>query len=97
MPLPILFIANAVVGESLLPNVELPFKFALRSEGKAALDQLDCLLNTLFWGDEEMEMIWHDDICMELVAGSVIMSQYVKHQARPSFVAEEWFSACCLG
>src|ERR1039457_27024 len=96
MTVPILFIADSVVGEPRLPNLPTPLQIPLGAEGESSLDQLDRFLDRLNWRDEEVQVIGHDDKPMQLVASSDIMVDRCKHQSRPAVVAKERRAARCL-
>ena len=53
---------DAVVRESLLPNLRIQLKFSLRSERESALNELKRFFQGDFrgWCDQKMEVIRHD-------------------------------------
>jgi hypothetical protein len=80
MPLPILFIPDAVIGKSRLPNLSMALQFSFSAKRKTALNELHRFFDRLGWSDEQMQMVGHDDIGVQPVTGPVIMFQRVNHQ-----------------
>jgi hypothetical protein len=57
------FVVDAVVGESSLPDGE----FGAEAMREAAFDKLHCSFERdVGWGNEEMKMVGHDDVGVEM-------------------------------
>ena len=66
-------IADTVVGEASLPDGE----FGDETVGVAAFDELHrALEGDVGWGDEEMQMVGHDDIGVQEIAGAVVVDGF---------------------
>ena len=91
MMIEVLQVTNSVVGESFLPNLPLPAKFFLRPIGEAALDVLHGSLQTLKRRQEQMNMVWHQDILVQQIRTPVIF-QHLQEEVCPSLVTEKRFA-----
>ena len=75
MFVPILFIPDAMICKSRLPNLSVPFQLSLGAKRKTAFDQLDRFFDRLGGSNKQMQVIGHDDIGVKFVSGPVIMAQ----------------------
>ena len=67
------FVADAVVGEALLPDGE----FRGEAVRKAAFDELHCSFEgDVGWGDQEMEVVGHDDVGVQKITGAVMIDGF---------------------
>jgi hypothetical protein len=66
-------VADAVVGEASLPDGE----FGGESAREAAFDELHrALEGDVGWSDNEVDMIGHDDVGMQKIAGAVVVDGF---------------------
>jgi hypothetical protein len=92
---PVFNAAYAVVGETCLPDIALPFQSALCLKGESSLDQLDGLFKWNLWAQQEMDVVGHDDEVMQPNLLEVPF-EGLQEEARPWFVAKEALAASCL-
>lgn len=66
----VFFVADSVVGEAALPD----WSFGRETVGEAALDELhDAFERKEFWGEEEVDVVGHDDEGVEVVVLAVVV------------------------
>jgi len=89
MILPVHAISDAVIGEPWLPDLAIPLKFSLSSEGKSTFDQLNWFFDGLKWSNQRMKMIGRDHICMKVISPAVVMLNDISNQFGPSLDIKE--------
>jgi hypothetical protein len=66
-------VADAVVGEASLPDR----KFGGEAVGEAAFDELHrSFEGDVGWSDDEVEMVGHDDVGVQKIAGAVVVDGF---------------------
>src|SRR6516165_9973976 len=83
----ILEVANPVVGETSLPNLDIGTKFLLHPEREAALDELDSSLQCHRRCDQQVKVIRHQDEFVQKISFSSMRQKYLEEYPRPRFRA----------
>lgn len=66
-------VADAMVGEASLPDGELRGD----AVGEAAFDELHgSLERDVGWSEEQMKVVRHDDVCVQEIAGAVVVDGF---------------------
>ena len=84
---PIALVANAMVGETRLPDVPLPLKGSARIEGETAFDQLYDALQRTVRTKQQMNMIRHDHEVMKIEVAGVALKG-IEQLNSPAFIAK---------
>src|SRR5713101_7498791 len=82
-------IPDAMIMESLLPNLHVRAKFLLGSEGEAALDELNGLLQACQRSHEYMDVVGHDGEVMQKIGGTSVVIEGVNEKLCPPVVVEK--------
>ena len=93
---PILRVSNTVVSESFLPNFALPIQLFCHSKRESTFNQLNGLFDRFMGSNQQMKMIRHYHICVQLKLRSSIALQDSHHQLSPAFMAKERLAVSSL-
>ena len=83
--LKIIQIADAMIGKSSLPNLPREFEF-FSPERESAFHKLHCPLKSCFGGNDEMEVVPHQDKFVEGVSLFPIVEQHFNEEVSPFFI-----------
>jgi hypothetical protein len=90
-------VSDSVIMKSLLPDLHIGSEFGFRPKRKSALDILDRLFELAERRDQNMDVIGHQDECMEEVGGAAIVVESVDEQLCPAFVIKKRLPVPGLG
>jgi len=82
-------IANSMIGEAPLPDFQIRLEFLLCAIGEAALDELNCALQSYLRSEEQMKMIGHQDEFVEEICFASAGKESFEEKPGPGFSLEK--------
>ena len=95
MIVPVIDVADSVIGKTCLPNVAFPLQLFAGLKGKSSFDKLNGTLKRNLRAEEKVDVVWHDDEIVQAYLRQVMLKSF-QEETRPHFVAKEALAASCL-
>src|ERR1700730_14099151 len=76
-------ISDAMILESLLPDLHIRAKFLLRAKGKATLDELNRLLQACQRSHQDMDVVGHNGEFVQKIGGASVVIESVNQKLCP--------------
>lgn len=81
-------VANAMIGESPLPDFKIRAKFLFGAVGKTTFDELDCAFESDFRSDQQVKMVGHEDEFVEQIGLASVGEEGFEKKAGPGLGLE---------